>query len=1182
MRPMRFLFLLMLVFLSPIPATNLAFATHFEEELSMGLSLAGGGIRAAAFSFGVMIELEQIHICWEGTYNESNADNPKRSVKRIHKIVYRPPDTSLESVCYGIHIENWTDDISSLDTANLLEMMHDISAVSGSAQVASYYMQAAKTASWTQSFREKLQDINPTSALAARIDLRNSFHPWLNPLLRPGLLISSLTDNVSYIANFVFSPLLRTLDIHKIPDTSPFLIFGGTQGLIRPEDLAKVYDKWYFDYPRLSSKRRTLEDLRSVHKYTNLRINATDVRSHQIFSFDPETFRCMGLTLDEYKAFPLSLALAASSALPVIVSPHKFNPREIHEAAGTEKKDFLAASATLNADCHSSLTYSAHTSPVLMDGGIIDNLGLITLAQIGFWKKNTLFNKDGHPNPALKLFMISVNATVTGGSNLPVVGDDPLGKNLDQSFDVLMNDKTDVTRTIFETNLDTFGVGTLEFRFSDVLSDEQVISGILELQQLSRRKTDPRQLSQFSEELTAGRHSREEIVRALNSVGMAPTQEQIDLVILAGRASVASRFEAIKKALKDLDGKHFQEDCDTIMNLSKFYCWPTAFTTPGLLNLDQRSVLFKLHDERRRFLEKTIANRARRLKDIKDRLRERLIEQTESGFSPSPERMPYARPIFTGMCDKRLPFSIYGQVRLSGTNPSMKELQTWCKDLTSDPTYKEYTTNPIRKLDTQDWDSIRSFQERMLKKCSTDDNLVTLKSICKSAMYNSLSWLTFQFASRQSQLGASPHTRSFVREGFHYLHTGLHNDPDNIHLNSTLGLMLFTRLGAYRTGLSHIEKSIQLIESRRRDLLDVLPSSPQESTEAAEQNPLLEQLEGLDQFSRMLKLNYVRFFSLSPMSDGPIHPNDSGEEWVAREYGRALTSQLYHPESNLNSDPDTEEEENHDDCTLTLIRRELLEGFVPNTLLLSQQLRDSCRTAPSESLDSRSTKKELKLLAQKASDHQNHEARLASKYASKVFAEFNGAWNWNPWMPYEDHATYLLMGTGWKFCQDQSTDTREAIELLKKAKDTFLGTLAKDLSTESKIREVTFKVCWAIQNGITDPSKNDCTPFELNTLCSNDCVDHRRKTLAKSLLHLSRALGTHPYNHFSPDKMTQDDKALYDLLWRFDRSVFTSSDQGSRMGSFRPNIPGIRSLISQYESLAVKTQLAEHLECINN
>lgn len=1150
-----------------ISASSTAFATHYEEELSMGLSLAGGGIRAAAFSFGVMMELEQIHVCWEGFYDESDEGHPKRSIKRIHKIAYKPDDISLESMCSGFQIKDSTDDIRTLDTGNLLELMHDISAVSGSAQVASYYMLAPRTDTWPQTFREKLRKINPTLALAGRIQLRNSFDPWLNPLLRPSLLISSFVDNISHVVNFaLISPISKVLPIPEIPDTSPFLIFGGTQGLIKPEDLAKVYDKWYFDDERIS-----LEDLSSAHRYTNLRINATDVRSHQIFTFDPETFRCMGLTKSEYKAFPLSLALAASSTLPVIVSPYKFNPRiirdELRPYTDTGKEDFLAGSALMNADCHSSLTYGVHTPPVLMDGGVIDNLGLITLSQIGFWKKNNFFNKDGHANPALKLFMISVNATITGGSNLPVLGDDPLGKNLDQSFDVLMNDKTDVTRTIFETNLDTFGVATLEFRFSDVLCDEHIISRILELQRLSRGKTDLRRLRQYSEEITASRHSREEILRALNSVGMAPSQEQIDLVILAGRASVASRFENIGKVLRDLDGKNFQEDCDTIMNLSKFYCWPTAFTAPGILNLDQRSVLFKLHDERKRFLEKTIANRARRMKDIKDRLRERLIEQAEAGFLPSPERTPYASPTFKNICNEDLPFSIYGQISLSGLDRNLKELKDWCGAFTSDPIYKEYTVNPLLRLETRDWEPIRSFQESMLGKCSTLDKFPTHQSICEAMIYNSLSWLAFQFASLQSQLGASPNTRSFVREGFHYLHLGLHNDPNNIHLNSTLGHTLFTRMGAYRTGLSHIEKAIQLIESRRRNALDILPLRSPELTEAAGNNPLLDQLGGLERLSVMLKQNYVRFFSLSPMSDGLIHPNDSGEEWLTREYGHALASQIYSPEDNHNVDKTAK---HHDDCELLLVRQELGEGFVPNTLLLNHEFVDSCRIAQAVTPDDR-TIQQIQLLAQKASERQNHEAQLASKYAIKVFADDTR--NWNQALLYEDNATYLLMGTGWKFCQDQTSNTFEAIRLLKKAKDTFLEKLIEDDTVEKTLREIPLKACQATANGCT---------FKLNTACHKDCIGQRKKDLHEILTYLSKVLETHPYNPFSPKNTNSKGPDLYDSLREFDRSVFANSDEGTRQKRTHRRVSPLRSLLSQYESIEVKTRLAEHLECVNN
>lgn len=106
-----------------------------------------------------------------------------------------------------------------------------------------------------------------------------------------------------------------------------------------------------------------------------------------------------------------------------------------------------------------------------------------------------------------------------------------------------------------------------------------------------------------------------------------------------------------------------------------------------------------------------------------------------------------------------------------------------------------------------------------------------------------------------------------------------------------------------------------------------------------------------------------------------------------------------------------------------------------NTLLLNPEFVDSCRISHAAIPDDQ-TIKQIQLLAQKASERQNHEAQLASKYANEVFA--NDTRTWNQALLYEDNATYLLMGAGWKFCQDQANNTLEAIDLLKRPRAHFL------------------------------------------------------------------------------------------------------------------------------------------------
>ena len=145
----------------------------------------------------------------------------------------------------------------------------------------------------------------------------------------------------------------------------------------------------YFD--RILFAGATFADLaRDPAHRPFLIINATDMDSFAPFPFTQETFDLIGSDLG---SVPLSRAIAASSAVPVVLTPITLRnygghlPPEITSpppaAPPAHRQDFLALLA------HRYLDTARHPYIHLVDGGLADNLGLssllTTLDLVGGW-----------------------------------------------------------------------------------------------------------------------------------------------------------------------------------------------------------------------------------------------------------------------------------------------------------------------------------------------------------------------------------------------------------------------------------------------------------------------------------------------------------------------------------------------------------------------------------------------------------------------------------------------------------------------------------------------------------------------------------------------------------------------------------------------------------------------------
>jgi NTE family protein len=176
----------------------------------------------------------------------------------------------------------------------------------------------------------------------------------------------------------------------------------------RGEMAASYYSKNIFDGATFANLKRPDAPL--------VIINATDLPDGVRVSFTDWMFHLLCIDLN---AFPVSRAVAASSAVPVLFNPIVIKnhagicgdepPQWLHEAAAREEKDTIRR---VNARAYLKLA-DAKARPWLhlVDGGISDNLGLrsiFTTAKL-IGNREQALHAFGHPN-VRQILIISVNA----------------------------------------------------------------------------------------------------------------------------------------------------------------------------------------------------------------------------------------------------------------------------------------------------------------------------------------------------------------------------------------------------------------------------------------------------------------------------------------------------------------------------------------------------------------------------------------------------------------------------------------------------------------------------------------------------------------------------------------------------------------------------------------------------
>lgn len=202
-----------------------------------------------------------------------------------------------------------------------------------------------------------------------------------------------------------------------------FLMVNFQSSLIRdalsPGTMYKLTSPWYGRSNALSERLdevfrgQTFGDLRARGGRPRLLVTATDLTTGAPFEFTPEQFALICSDLD---SVPLSFAVAASSAVPILLSPVTVRNYAGSCPAPALPFDETAIENNLSARLLHMIAKSyrdAQERPYihLVDGGVVDNLGVRGLLDraVANGSLNELF-KNHAPGTVRHIVLISVNS----------------------------------------------------------------------------------------------------------------------------------------------------------------------------------------------------------------------------------------------------------------------------------------------------------------------------------------------------------------------------------------------------------------------------------------------------------------------------------------------------------------------------------------------------------------------------------------------------------------------------------------------------------------------------------------------------------------------------------------------------------------------------------------------------
>jgi predicted acylesterase/phospholipase RssA len=875
-----------------------AFPSHPHSEYDqkaapwIGISLSGGGLRAAAFSHGVMLELRKLCVL-KPQEDSTDSDNHNG---------YKAPPTRF-SLQY-LEDKDFSDDDRSSPCgqggrASFLDNTHFLSGVSGGAITAAYYKTHPNRLA---EFGQSLKD----ARLARQLISGKKKTPIWRP---PVMLFASLLDTIFQTFKL---PILPVPEVEVAPLATMWLY----DGLFEGEQLRPVYNDLFLhghtfgDLEEQTTRTETLAgslfgkagNHQSNIGQAKLLINATDIVNGRVFTFDKETFACLG-DVDGFRKLDLATAVAASSSLPGIFSPIRLKSL----LQNTEAK-LIPTNCPL-------IVGDQVRSPILVDGGVSDNLGVTGLLRAIFERKNrdefreeeqALANGHGlivspgetarsflanaeitdlttaqKANPkSQKAFLLIVNAGVSATSSLP-----GMGGHLDDSFDVLMRDRTDLSRIVAQQMLDNFGFGVVELNMRDLVKNSRVVTRIVRQSLLIQRKTNSTtdSINEVAQTFDFTEMERK-VLSDLNNVGLLPSKDEIDTLILAGRAVVAEMSGTIKKQYEELADKRYAASCDRIVNPGRHYCWPTNFETPHLVANKVGVLLEVLTKTSEDFSKKITENRSTQLTQLRStlwdlyanerraldlleipassmefdqfmkcRIKQDMIIRSAFGSQSSIGSLPY--------CDLCIEFHLPPQSLLRSTvdsvpacdssegepekslsNSPTTKLAGLLTALPTPPDMKGYVSallnpKPPSSTITTEKKAIDSWAEKFIAHLLTDPG-----AHVESPLYD---WLLARFSMLQGK----------TTEGFHYLYRGVTTFPDDYNLSFLLGHYSIHLNRDFHGGLDQLFLAREKAEAKKKRI-DWLPDTALKDKHVARKR-----------FSRAeeyFALQYAKYIALSP------------------------------------------------------------------------------------------------------------------------------------------------------------------------------------------------------------------------------------------------------------------------------------------------------------------------------
>jgi NTE family protein len=199
---------------------------------------------------------------------------------------------------------------------------------------------------------------------------------------------------------------------------------------LRPVHLYRMTSPWYGRSNVLAERLdqlyegRTYADIDDNPPRTQLIIAATDMSLGTTFEFTPEQF---GLICSDLRSVPLAFAVAASSAVPIVLSPMGLKNYAaecraqgvVPPALRDEGTDYRAR--MYRSQAKSYLDAKRRPYIHLVDGGLADNLGvrrLLDRALLGGGLRKSLTEVGLPPGSVRKLVLISVNSERDPSDNI--------------------------------------------------------------------------------------------------------------------------------------------------------------------------------------------------------------------------------------------------------------------------------------------------------------------------------------------------------------------------------------------------------------------------------------------------------------------------------------------------------------------------------------------------------------------------------------------------------------------------------------------------------------------------------------------------------------------------------------------------------------------------------------------